>query len=159
VLEPERQPLAKVHELARDARRERLELVVPLGGEEHLVAAAQEPGARDALHLARLDQQRAAVLARADAFGAQPAANGPLLALALLAFEHRDRGELVVREQVAGVHHFGDSGVQAAEVDGFAHGRRLSIRPRGRGGWDSGSVNRAIPQPPAWPDSRSPRFP
>src|SRR5262249_34906459 len=79
VLEAEREPLAEVHRVGGDACRIGLELVVPLGGEEHLVAAAQETGAREALHLARLHEQRAAVLARPDALGAQPAAHGGLL--------------------------------------------------------------------------------
>src|SRR5205823_7072671 len=47
VLEPERQAFAEIQEVAGHPRGIGLELVVPLGGEEHLVAAAQHAGTRE----------------------------------------------------------------------------------------------------------------
>ena len=56
------------------------------------------------------------MFARPDALGAQPAPYRGLLAGTLLPFQHCDRGQLVVRQEVARIHDVGHGRLQASEV-------------------------------------------
>jgi hypothetical protein len=103
------------------AAGERLELLVPFHGEVHLVAAGEQADRREPLQFARVEQQRAAVLRRPDALRAQAAAHGRFLAGALLALEHRDRGQLEVGKQVAGIHDLRDARLEPSKVQFLAH--------------------------------------
>src|SRR5881396_926613 len=72
LLEAERRSFTEALRIARDPPRERLELLVPFRAEEDLVDAVEEPDPRQLVEIARLEQEHTAVLAGADALGAQP---------------------------------------------------------------------------------------
>jgi hypothetical protein len=80
------------------------------------------PTGRESIQLARLEQQRAAVLLRADALGTQPPLHRGPFRRPFRAVEHGDRGEAERRQEVeAGIDHVADRSFEAAVMQTLAH--------------------------------------
>src|SRR5205823_5296343 len=108
--------------LGRDAAGKTLELVVPLGTQVELVVTFEHSDRGEAVELAGLKQDHAAVPLGANPLGAQPAADRGQFGGQLVAVKQRDRRELEVREEVhAGIDDIDDRSPKASMEEAFAH--------------------------------------
>src|SRR5207245_7312100 len=71
LLEPERRALAEIDDVGGDARRKRLELLVPFAHQPQLVEAGEHPDRGHLIELAGRQQNHTAMTIVPDALGAQ----------------------------------------------------------------------------------------